>query len=192
MLLFVKSLSMSTFLPLFPHYFAAFFPLLTFSGVISTSFLVYAFCILFGSSIFMSSSLSVPKHIATTEPVSITKATQPKQAQDGSHQLKGRPSILSSFNACSALDCLGPTWTTSGSFCSTAAFPSQSSFSFGMYDLHYCNWFFQAHLSSIPNVVDVMAQILCLDFRLVFGSLGLGANGKSMQMWKRSKFHGIF
>lgn len=61
-----------------------------------------------------------------------------------------------------------------------------------MYDLHYCNWFFQAHLSSIPNVVDVVAQILCLDFRLVFGSLGLGANGKSMQMWKRSKFHQIF
>lgn len=128
-----KAFPWALFFPFSPTTLLPFFLSLPFLGVISSSFLVYAFCILFGSSIFMSSSLSVPKHIATTEPVSITKATQPKQAQDGSHQLKGRPSILSSFNACSALDCLGPTWTTSGSFCSTAAFPSQSSFSCGLH-----------------------------------------------------------
>lgn len=128
-----KAFPWALFFPFSPTTLLPFFLSLPFLGVISSSFLVYAFCILFGSSIFMSSSLSVPKHRATTEPVSITKATQPKQAQDGSHQLKGRPSILSSFNACSGLDCLGPTWTTSGSFCSTAAFPSQSSFSFGLH-----------------------------------------------------------
>lgn len=145
-----KAFPWALFFPYSPTiYFAALFPLLTFSRRYFFQFLglclLYPFWVINLYVLLPLCPNTYSHHGASQNKGNPTQTSARRPPTKGKSEdlPKGKTSLVSMHALLwTVLDNWWPTWTTSGSFCSTAAFPS-SSFSFGrsihstlMYDLH--------------------------------------------------------